>query len=340
MIHNEKQLRKIIKEVANYSLLKEINFADNNSFGMFGGNSFGGRNNKNKTRNKNAIKIDDEIIAGNRGENLKGDGGKIIKKNQLIIESIFQIMECNSSDFTEFFKKSFSKSKIDDDFIEAEDYKKSDDERKIEKFLGEWQKTLNKQTNDLIGQYNAAYVILKDNLENYIPKWTVLWCLFKDIRKILETDNLANDIINNSSAWLEQSVGDSNNKIFSLKDNIKEPLRQKLINIINEKLQITSEDVNELGTDLFNGSGMGNILQTVLQFFFGDDVKDIMEDIENLLNSDIVKSLTSAEQSEVKKEIQDSPVIQKVVKGQSDQLTKQEVQVFEQQIQTVFKNKK
>ena len=60
MIHNEKQLRKIIKEVANYSLLKEINFADNNSFGMFGGNSFGGRNNKNKTRNKNAIKIDDE----------------------------------------------------------------------------------------------------------------------------------------------------------------------------------------------------------------------------------------------------------------------------------------
>ncbi len=337
MIQTEQQLKKIIKEATNYSLLKEIDFSSNNTFGM---SNFGFLSNRGsdgsytKQRSNNSIKIDDEIIAGSgdRGATLKNDP-KIFKKNQLIIESIFQIMECDSSDFENFFKRSFTKSTIDEDFLNVEDENKYHDDKKIQKFLVEWSSILKKDSDDKFAQYNAAYTVLKKNLQNYIPKWTVLWCLFKDIRNIMKTDNFADTLINNDANWEIEDIGSS--KIYILKNSVKNKLKKVLIEIINDELTITKEDVNELGTGIL-GEGMGGILQTVLQFFFGDDVVGIVEDLEKIFNSTEFQELSKVDAKEIQEKLMQNPVIQKIEQGKADQVKPEDVKKLKSTAESIF----
>lgn len=335
MIQNEKQLKKIIKEAANYSLLKEQDFSGNNTFGMsdsgFLSNRGGG--NYTKQRSSNSIKIDDEIITGNRGEKLKNDP-KIFKKNQLIIESIFQIMECDSNDFVDFFKKSFTKSTINEDFLDLENDNKNADYKKIRTYLDAFINNLaKKNVNDPLGQYNSAYINLKVKLESYTPRWAVLWCLFKDIRAIMQTDNFANTLINNDKNWIIEDVGDS--KIYTLRDDVKNKLKNVLIEIINDKLTITKEDVNELGTGIL-GEGMGGILQTVLQFFFGDDVIGIIEDLEKIFNSAEFQELSKIDVKEIQEKLTQDPTIQKIEQGNANQVKSEEVKNLKSKVESIF----
>ena len=337
MIQTEQQLKKIIKEATNYSLLKELNFSNNNTFGMSDSGFLSSRDDGSytKQRSTSSIKIDDEIITGSRGEKLRNNPA-IFKKNQLIIESIFQIMECDSNDFVDFFKKSFTKSTIDEDFLDLEDESKQFDEKRIRKYLNAFLSTLSRDTNDKIGQYNAAYLGLKNSLESYTPRWTVLWCLFKDIKSIMKTDNFADTLINNDDNWKTEDIGDS--KIYTLKDNVKVKLRNVLIGIINDKLTVTKEDVNELGTGVL-GEGIGGILQTVLQFFFGDDIKDIIQDLEKIFNSTEFQELSKVDTKEIQEKLLQDPTIQKLEQGKADQVKPEEVKTFKEKAKSIFEEK-
>ncbi len=337
MIQNEQQLKKIIKEATKYSLLKERDFSGNNTFGMsdsgFLSNS-NGNGSYTKQRSASSIKIDDEIITGDRGGKLREDPA-VFKKNQLIIESIFQIMRCDSSDFVDFFKKSFTKSTIDAEFLNIEDENKDDDDNRIRKYLNTFVGNLKRNNEDKLGQYNAAYITLKSSLSSYTPKWTVLWCLFKDIKSIMKTDNFAEVIINNEKNWDIEDVG--NSKIYTLKDNVKDNLKKVLIEIINNKLTITKEDVNELGTGIL-GEGMGSILQTVLQFFFGDDIKDIIQDLEKIFNSNEFQELSKIDIKEIQEKLIQEPTIKKIEQGKANQIKVEEVKTFSEKVKGIFED--
>jgi hypothetical protein len=348
MIQTERQLRKIIKEnISKKILLKEF-FED-----MFGGSDSDDEGSDFFNNDNYNVTIDDEIIKDATETNAK-------RKNQLIIESILILADINSNLFRDFFAKSFKKQKIDNDFFSDQDNKRNLDKEKLTKIIAEWKKILNgtdKAIKDPAGAYRAANIVLKNKLDSFRPQWPVLWIFFRDAKDILRNIINENNGLNSNSNWQKEKIDNTSASIEVLNKTGHNTLKDALIKYFNQKLQITENDINEMGSELGDSEGLNEInslIMTVLKFFFGPEIIPVAKEFQRAIkqSSSIQSTVTnnnnnqtsqkpensqkqqSKEQLSTKKEkevvekIKNTKVAQKIIQGNGSDVNKFDLDKF------------
>ena len=350
MIQTERQLRKIIKENISKKILLEEFFED-----MFGGSDSDDEGSDFFNNDNYNVTIDDEIIKDATETNTK-------RKNQLIIESILILADIDSSLFREFFAKSFKKQKIDNDFFSDQDNKRNLDKEKLKKIIAEWKRTLNgtdKAKKNPAGAYKAANIVLKNELDNFRPQWPVLWIFFRDAKDILRNIIKENNGLNSNSNWQQEEIDSTSASIEVLNETGHNTLKDALIKYFNQKLQITENDINEMGSELGDSEGLNEInslIMTVLKFFFGPEIIPVAKEFQRAIkqSSSIQSTVTNnnnnqtsqkkeqsiekpekGKEKEIAEKIQNTDIAKKIQNGEGADITRDNINEFMKEIESI-----
>jgi len=307
MIKNELQLKKLIKNI----LLKE-EYQIDDFIELYSNDIDTAIHNK-------------EQDASYPDENIT----KAIRKNNALLEIIFELISVDKSEkFKTFYEASKIKSKSEgnSDFYAKEDKHKKSDFKKIkiylEKFIEKIQET--KSAKD----FNQALTTLKNNLSNYIPKWTILQYLFLNIKDDNEFTDLINEVAENDELWQSAKNNDETEikTVQYLKSGQTVITQEKIIEIINknklnekDKRDILSNNVSSpsfmKGIKRGEWNWLTDTIDDTAKFFF-PNLSSITTDIENWFD-DIGRALgkdPDSDENWLMDYLVDNPEIKKYLK--------------------------
>ncbi len=137
-----------------------------------------------------------EDFADAKADNAEADALLSIKKNNTLLQIIFDLLSDNQYDFKNFYKKSKLVPANDSNkWFNVQNDKKDSDNKKIAGYLKKFFEAIRK--DDVTAEsYEKSLKTLTDNIKSYVPKWIPLQVLFyfldqDDIETVIS--NFAND---------------------------------------------------------------------------------------------------------------------------------------------------
>jgi len=267
MIQTEKQLKKIIKETL---ILTEAG----------------------KEIDDVIDKFSDQF---ENADQIKDSGAAIIavRKNNTLLELILLLVEIESMQFKKFYESSDLIPKEDTEkFWDDQRKSRIDDKTKLAKLISDFLRNIKKNDMDSAQKFLEELKKLKDNLNNYIPKWYVLQYLFFNIGaegfgKVLDDfckdKNNFDTPINNVKGF--QIPKQAN--LTGLLDAVKKSINDNKLTE-EDKKEILGETVRS--EEFSNGIERGEwgwltgAIDTAVNFFF-PDVRSITGEVEDFFNN-------------------------------------------------------
>lgn len=267
MIQTEKQLKKIIKETL---ILTEAGKEIDDVIDKF----------SDQFENADQIKDSDAAIIA-------------VRKNNTLLELILLLVEIESMQFKKFYESSDLIPKEDTEkFWDDQRKSRIDDKTKLAKLISDFLRNIKKNDMDSAQKFLEELKKLKDNLNNYIPKWYVLQYLFFNIGaegfgKVLDDfckdKNNFDTPINNVKGF--QIPKQAN--LTGLLDAVKKSINDNKLTE-EDKKEILGETVRS--EEFSNGIERGEwgwltgAIDTAVNFFF-PDVRSITGEVEYFFNN-------------------------------------------------------
>jgi hypothetical protein len=271
MIQNEKQLKKIIKETL---LLTEVGKElDDVITGL-----------EKQFKNANEINNDEAAIMA-------------VKKNNTLLELILLLVERQGRDFENFYKNSKlipEDSQKVDDFWNKQKAARFADQDKLKTMIERFIKNISDQdkTKDTKSFFRELED-LKQNLNNYIPKWHVLQYIFFNIGNN-EFGEALNKFCNEANNF-DNPISSSPGFKIPIQGKVKNNLLEEVIAAINkdalsedDKRQILSETVEsddfQSGIERGEWGWLTGAIDTAVKFFF-PNIQSVTDEVEGFFNN-------------------------------------------------------
>ena len=215
-----------------------------------------------------------EDFADAKADNAEADALLSIKKNNTLLQIIFDLLSDNQYDFKNFYKKSKLVPANDSNkWFNVQNDKKDSDNKKIAGYLKKFFEAIRK--DDVTAEsYEKSLKTLTDNIKSYVPKWIPLQVLFyfldqDDIETVIS--NFANDDNNFKKM--------SNKPFLMIPDETKtKVIVDRIVEIINSTILDDDEKQIILSKMVKNSS----FKRSVEEGNWGD-VTDVMDNAWNFL---------------------------------------------------------